>query len=58
MVPKSLLFWRSLTHWIGGLGIVLLVVIILPSLNTGGYRIFIRESSAQEKTHPRIRTMG
>jgi trk system potassium uptake protein TrkH len=57
-LPKSILFWRSLTHWIGGMGIILLVIIILPSLNIGGYRIFILESSLNEKIHPRIRMMG
>lgn len=55
---RSVLFWRSLTHWIGGIGIISLVVIILPSLDIGGYRIFSLESSIQEKIHPRIKTVG
>ena len=57
-LPKSILFWRSLTHWIGGIGIISLVIIILPSLDIGGYRIFSMESSLQEKIHPRIKTIG
>ena len=57
-LPDSILFWRSLTHWIGGIGVVLLVIIILPSINAGGNRIFSLESSIQVKTHPRIRSMG
>jgi len=56
-LPKSILFWRSLTHWIGGIGIICLVIIILPSIN-GGYKMFSLESSLQEKMHPRIRTVG
>lgn len=57
-LPKSVLFWRSLTHWVGGIGIISLVIIILPSLDIGGYRIFSLESSLQEKIHPRIKTVG
>lgn len=57
-LPKSILFWRSLTHWVGGIGIISLVIIILPSLDVGGYRIFSMESSLQEKIHPRIKSIG
>jgi trk system potassium uptake protein TrkH len=57
-LPKSVLFWRSMTHWVGGIGIISLVIIILPSLDIGGYRIFSLESSLQEKIHPRIKTVG
>lgn len=57
-LPKSVLFWRSLTHWVGGIGIISLVIIILPSLDVGGYRIFSLESSLQEKIRPRIKTIG
>jgi len=58
VLPKSVLFWRSLTHWIGGIGIISLVIIILPTLDVGGYRIFTLESSLQEKIHPRANTIG
>ena len=57
-LPKSILFWRSLTHWVCGIGIISLVIIILPSLDIGGYRIFSMESSLQEKIHPRIKSIG
>ena len=57
-LPKSLLFWRSLTHWIGGIGIIILVIIILPSMKVSGYQLFALESSLQEKIRPRIRQMG
>ncbi len=53
-LPKSILFWRSLTHWIGGIGIIVLVIIILPSLKIGGYHLFTSESSFQDKIKPRI----
>lgn len=57
-LPKSILFWRSMTHWIGGLGIIVLVIVVMPSLNIGGYNLFTLESSLQEKIHPRIQSVG
>lgn len=57
-LPKSILFWRSLTHWIGGIGIIVLVIIIMPALNIGGYHLFTLESSLQEKIQPRIKAVG
>ena len=33
-LPKSLLFWRSSTHWIGGVGIILFILLVLPESNT------------------------
>ena len=57
-LPKSILFWRSLTHWIGGVGIILLVIIILPTLKVGGYNLFSLESSMKQKIHPRTRSVA
>lgn len=57
-LPKSLLFWRSLTHWIGGIGIIMLVIVISPSLKIGNYNLFSLESSLKEKIRPRLKTMG
>jgi len=57
-LPKSILFWRSLTHWIGGLGIIVLVIIIMPSLKIGSYQLFTSESSLREKIHPRMKAVG
>lgn len=55
VLPKSVLFWRSLTHWIGGMGIIVLVVAILPLLRIGGYNLFKNESSgiSYEKLTPK-----
>ncbi|MEM1099089.1 MAG: TrkH family potassium uptake protein [Planctomycetota bacterium] len=54
-LPRSLLLWRSLTHWLGGLGIVVLFVAVLPSVGAGAKRLFQSESSAQEGgVRPRI----
>lgn len=57
-LSHSILFWRSLTHWIGGLGIIVLVIIILPSLRITGYQLFSLESSLKEKIHPRTKAVG
>jgi len=55
-VPKGLLFWRSMTHWIGGMGIIVLSIAILPILGIGGMQLFIAEvpGPAPDKIHPRI----
>jgi trk system potassium uptake protein TrkH len=50
--PKALLLWRSLLHLIGGLGIVLVAVLLLPSLRIGGAQLFQLESS--EKSTDRL----
>ena len=43
-VPKGLLLWRSLTQWIGGMGIIVLAVAILPFLGIGGMQLFVAEA--------------
>ncbi len=58
VLPYSILFWRSLTHWIGGIGIIVLVIIILPGMNIGSHRLFILESSLRDKTHPKTKSVG
>jgi trk system potassium uptake protein len=55
ILPFSILFWRSLTHWIGGIGIILLVILILPTLKVAGYQLFSLESSLKEKIHPKTK---
>ena len=56
-MPKGILFWRSMTQWIGGLGIIVLTVAILPLLGIGGIELFVAESPGptSDKLHPRIR---
>ena len=53
ILPHSILFWRSLTHWIGGIGIIVILIIILPSIRATGYQLFSLESSMKEKIHPK-----
>ncbi len=56
-LPKGVLFWRSLTHWIGGMGIVVLTIAILPLLGIGGMQLFVAEAPGptHDKLHPRIK---
>ncbi len=55
-VPHGVLFWRSLTHWIGGMGIIVLAIAILPLLGIGGMELFAAEAPgpSADKLHPRI----
>jgi len=54
----SILFWRSFTHWVGGIGIIVLVIIILPSLKITAQQLFSLESSLKEKIHPKTKSIG
>ena len=55
-MPKGLLFWRSLTQWIGGMGIIVLTVALFPLLGIGGIELFVAEAPGptSDKIHPRI----
>ena len=55
-IPKGVLFWRSTTHWIGGMGIIVLAIAILPFLGIGGIQLFTAEAPGPggDKLHPRI----
>lgn len=56
-VHKGILFWRSLTQWIGGMGIIVLTVAILPILGIGGMQLFVAEAPgiSPDKLQPRIK---
>ncbi|MFM1876337.1 MAG: hypothetical protein RL266_2074 [Bacteroidota bacterium] len=57
VVPKDILLWRSMTQWIGGMGIIVLAVAILPILGIGGMQLFVAESPGlkADKLAPKIR---
>ncbi len=58
-LPPSLLLWRSMLQWLGGLGVIGMAVSILPFLRIGGMRLFHTESSDwSEKSIPRIQTLA
>ena len=53
-MPPGILLWRSLLQWIGGIGIIVMAISILPFLKVGGMQLFRLESSEKEKTVPRV----
>jgi trk system potassium uptake protein TrkH len=55
-LPHGLLFWRSLTHWLGGMGIIVLSLAILPLIGVGGMQLFRAEipGPTPDKLTPRI----
>lgn len=58
-LPKSVLFWRCMMNWVGGIGIIVMAIAILPALKIGGMRLFKTESSdISEKILPKSSTMS
>lgn len=55
-VPEGILLWRSMTQWIGGMGIIVLTVAILPMFGVGGMELFMAEAPgpSSSKLHPKI----
>lgn len=55
-LPRGILFWRSMTHWIGGMGIIVFTVALLPILGIGGMQLYAAEMPGvtKDKLHPRI----
>lgn len=55
-LSHSILYWRSLTHWIGGLGIIVISLAILPVFGVSGSQLFVAESAGptKDKIHPKI----
>ncbi|MCL2550452.1 MAG: TrkH family potassium uptake protein, partial [Methanimicrococcus sp.] len=56
--PKSLLFWRSLTQWLGGLGVIALFLAVIPKVNMRGRQLYRMEFSGptEGKISPKIRS--
>ena len=57
-LPHSILFWRSLTHWVGGMGIIFFLAALLPQMNMGEQKMFAAETTGLKisKLHPRFTT--
>ncbi|MCF7848389.1 MAG: potassium transporter, partial [Kiritimatiellales bacterium] len=57
-VPHGILFWRALTHWFGGMGVLVLCVAILPFLRVGGIQVYRAEmpGPSKDRLTPRITT--
>ncbi len=56
-LPHGLLFWRSLIQWMGGMGIIVLSLAVLPILGIGGMQLFAAEvpGPVPDKLHPRVK---
>jgi len=56
LLPKGILFWRSFTHWLGGMGILVFAIALLPALGIGGQRIIRAETPGPtlDKLSPKI----
>ena len=56
-LPRGILVWRSLTQWVGGMGIIVLTVALFPLLGIGGVELFVAEAPGptSDKLHPRIK---
>jgi len=59
-LSSGTLFWRSLTQWIGGMGIIVFTIAIFPLLGIGGVELFVAESPGpqSDKIHPRIKEVA
>ena len=55
-LPRGILFWRSMTHWMGGMGIIVFSLAVLPVLGVGGMRLYQAEVSGPtaDKLRPRV----
>ncbi len=56
-LPKSILFWRSIIQWIGGMGMIVMSLAILPMLGIAGMELFVAEvpGPTADKLHPRVK---
>ena len=56
-VPKSILIWRSILQWLGGIGVIVMAITILPLLNVGGMQLFKKDQTSEtsEKILPKTR---
>lgn len=55
-LPRGIIFWRSMTQWIGGIGIIFFTIAVLPAFGVGEVKLFAAESTGplHDKIHPRI----
>ncbi|HXK81506.1 MAG TPA: TrkH family potassium uptake protein [Bacteroidales bacterium] len=56
-LPHGILFWRSITQWMGGMGIIVLSIAVLPLIKVGGMQLFAAEvpGPTKDKIHPKIK---
>lgn len=56
-LPHGLLFWRSMTHWLGGMGIIVLSLAIIGEIKIGNFQLFAAEvpGVTKDKLHPKVK---
>lgn len=56
-LPRGILFWRSLTHWLGGMGIIVLYIALLPAIGSSAYQLYKAEAPGVkvERVEPRLK---
>lgn len=59
-MPHAILLWRSVTQWIGGLGIVCFTIVLLPGFGSNSQMLFLSEATGvtHDKIHPKVRVMA
>ncbi len=57
-LPAGILLWRSMLQWLGGIGVIVMAMSVLPFLKVGGMQLFLTESSESEKAMPRAAQMA
>lgn len=60
VLPQSILLWRSMTHWFGGLGIIVIFIALFPQIGRGSVHMFNAESTGptDDRTLPRVKEMA
>ena len=57
--PKSILFWRAILQWLGGIGIILMAITLMPIMNVGGMQIFkVSSNDTAEKILPKFKEVS
>lgn len=57
-LPAGILLWRAILQWMGGIGVIVMALSVLPFLKVGGMQLFLTESSESEKAMPRAAQMA
>lgn len=57
-MPAGILLWRAILQWMGGIGVIVMALSVLPFLKVGGMQLFLTESSENEKAMPRAAQMA
>ncbi len=58
-MPKGVLFWRAILQWLGGIGIVVMAITLMPIMNVGGMQLFkISSNDTSEKILPKSKEIA